>query len=62
MSGHAETAGVLADNAHNSSPDRLAALDADAAAGLARRYARARKILLAAEHAAICAREERDET
>lgn len=39
----------LADNAHNSSPGRLAALEPEVAAGLARRYAQARRILLAAE-------------
>lgn len=38
----------LADNAHNSSPERLAALEPEVAAGLAKRYARARATLLAA--------------
>lgn len=36
----------LADNAHNSSPDRAQHLDEDVRIGLAHRYARARKILL----------------
>jgi (p)ppGpp synthase/HD superfamily hydrolase len=38
----------LADNAHNSSPERLAALPPEQATGMARRYARARAILTAA--------------
>jgi (p)ppGpp synthase/HD superfamily hydrolase len=38
----------LADNAHNSSPERLAALEPEVAQGLGRRYARAREILLEA--------------
>jgi (p)ppGpp synthase/HD superfamily hydrolase len=37
----------LADNAHNSDPVRLAALGEEAARGMARRYERARKVLLA---------------
>lgn len=40
----------LADNAHNSSPERLAALDEPVRTGLARRYAKARAVLLAAEN------------
>lgn len=41
----------LADNAHNSSPERLAALDPDTARGLERRYGRARAVLLAVKPA-----------
>lgn len=35
----------LADNAHNSAPERLAVLDPEVADGLRRRYARARAVL-----------------
>lgn len=38
----------LADNAHNSRADRQAALDPEVSAGLLKRYARARALLLAA--------------
>jgi (p)ppGpp synthase/HD superfamily hydrolase len=41
----------LADVNHNSSPERLANLDPETAAGLARRYARAHAILTAADGA-----------
>lgn len=39
----------LADNAHNSAPDRLDALDAEQAAWFRQKYAKARAVLLAAE-------------